>query len=676
MEYSRERGPRRIRLYNLCHPQGDMRQHKGSTTSPAEFTCMRYSDAHNCIPDFDDKTGTSFFAVYDGHGGSEVAKYCELHFPDFVKEFMESTGGLDTEPTKFIQSAFLAFDATLTSEDVIKELKSLSGKEDDYEEDEDEDPVYRSETDLLNEEATMPLDQVLAQYNATPGDVSKDKASSAGGSTSSAVENGPVSSSNIPSASSASLSSFSSASSQPAQSSSTHVNNGDSSHGSPVQKNGIAAEASTNSNCESSAHASNLIAAGSSSGDSGAKPQGKAQSSGKGKKTSDAVAESSTVVSSSSSSKAGSSSKHQDGPSGSSSKSAGNSERSSKVKAAADMAKVASGSDSDDDEDDDEDEEGDMWEDTSDDEDEDDEEDADAEQDDNIPMMDTSDEEPGSDSGCTACVLLKQGRKLLVANAGDSRCVLARAGRALDLSFDHKPEDDPERTRIEKAGGKVTADGRVNGGLNLSRAIGDHVYKRNTEVSAREQMITALPDVQIEELSDQDQFIVIACDGIWNYMSSQEVVDYVLVKLRDPEKKKQPAVICEEMFDHCLAPNTFGDGTGCDNMTCIIIILDTFYDSGVPDKPMAEESSVAHKLCDYEDKVLTTSDEAADTDNSDKEQSESGNGSTVIKTDSNISDSIANASLGEQTSALLKRCADDVDELPEKKRLKVDENLG
>ena len=81
--------------------------------------------------------------------------------------------------------------------------------------------------------------------------------------------------------------------------------------------------------------------------------------------------------------------------------------------------------------------------------------------------------QPGSDSGCTACVLLKRGNKLMVANAGDSRCILARAGQAIDLSFDHKPEDEPERTRIENAGGKVTADGRVNGGLNLSRAIGN-----------------------------------------------------------------------------------------------------------------------------------------------------------------------------------------------------------
>jgi protein phosphatase 1G len=81
--------------------------------------------------------------------------------------------------------------------------------------------------------------------------------------------------------------------------------------------------------------------------------------------------------------------------------------------------------------------------------------------------------QPGSDSGCTACVVLLHGDQLVVANAGDSRCVLCRAGKAVELSFDHKPEDDEEKSRIEKAGGKVTMDGRVNGGLNLSRAIGE-----------------------------------------------------------------------------------------------------------------------------------------------------------------------------------------------------------
>lgn len=82
--------------------------------------------------------------------------------------------------------------------------------------------------------------------------------------------------------------------------------------------------------------------------------------------------------------------------------------------------------------------------------------------------------QPGTDSGCTAVLALLHGRELIVANAGDSRCIMCRRGKAIDLSIDHKPEDDLERKRIEKAGGQVTADGRVNGGLNLSRAVGKY----------------------------------------------------------------------------------------------------------------------------------------------------------------------------------------------------------
>jgi protein phosphatase 1G len=69
-------------------------------------------------------------------------------------------------------------------------------------------------------------------------------------------------------------------------------------------------------------------------------------------------------------------------------------------------------------------------------------------------------------------VALLKGQELYVANAGDSRCIVCRKGQAIEMSLDHKPEDEAEMERIVKAGGKVTADGRVNGGLNLSRALG------------------------------------------------------------------------------------------------------------------------------------------------------------------------------------------------------------
>ncbi|XP_062585498.1 probable protein phosphatase CG10417 [Saccostrea cucullata] len=54
-------------------------------------------------------------------------------------------------------------------------------------------------------------------------------------------------------------------------------------------------------------------------------------------------------------------------------------------------------------------------------------------------------------------------------------------------------------------------------------------------------------------------------------MTSQEVVDFVRQRLVKPEFQDNLSRICEELFDYCLAPNTYGDGTGCDNMTCIIV---------------------------------------------------------------------------------------------------------
>uniref|UniRef100_A0A8C5B983 Protein phosphatase 1G n=1 Tax=Gadus morhua TaxID=8049 RepID=A0A8C5B983_GADMO len=189
-----------------------------------------------------------------------------------------------------------------------------------------------------------------------------------------------------------------------------------------------------------------------------------------------------------------------------------------------------------------------------------------------LPGMDGK-EEPGSDSGTTAVVALMRGKQLIVANAGDSRCVVSESGKAVDMSYDHKPEDELELARIKNAGGKVTMDGRVNGGLNLSRAIGDHFYKRNKNLPPEEQMISCMPDVKVLTLHDDHDFMVIACDGIWNVLSSQEVVDFVSARIKpDQAGKVRPlSNIVEELLGQCLAPDTTGDGTGCDNMTCMII---------------------------------------------------------------------------------------------------------
>lgn len=170
---------------------------------------------------------------------------------------------------------------------------------------------------------------------------------------------------------------------------------------------------------------------------------------------------------------------------------------------------------------------------------------------------------------------------ILCANAGDSRAVLCRDGRALELSHDHKPNLPSERARIVAAGGSVTqqkAEGRivhrVNGALSLSRAIGDLTHKQNTRIRPENQAVTALPEMVHAVRTPADEFIVIACDGIWDVKTSQEVVDFVRRRLR---KGQNPKEVSEELIRSCLSSDPKENhGLGTDNMTCIVIALKDF----------------------------------------------------------------------------------------------------
>ncbi|KDP41954.1 hypothetical protein JCGZ_26972 [Jatropha curcas] len=198
----------------------------------------------------------------------------------------------------------------------------------------------------------------------------------------------------------------------------------------------------------------------------------------------------------------------------------------------------------------------------------------------NNPFDDWSSEEgphsdfQGPNSGCTACVAMIRNNQLVVANAGDSRCVISRKGQAYNLSKDHKPGLEVEKDRILKAGGFILF-GRVNGILDLARAIGDVKFKRNRSLPAEKQIITANPDINTVELCDDDEFLVLACDGIWDCMSSQQLVDYVREQLN---KERRLSAICEQVFERCLAPTA--SGKGCDNMTMIIVQFKKSISSG------------------------------------------------------------------------------------------------
>ncbi|EJU03102.1 PP2C-domain-containing protein [Dacryopinax primogenitus] len=175
-------------------------------------------------------------------------------------------------------------------------------------------------------------------------------------------------------------------------------------------------------------------------------------------------------------------------------------------------------------------------------------------------------------SGCTAIAcLVTPENKIWAANAGDSRAVLCDSGRVKPLSYDHKPNGTVEYARIMAAGGWVEY-GRVNGNLALSRALGDFEYKKNLSLAPERQIVTSDPDIMSHEISEEDEFIVLACDGIWDCMSSQSVCDYVR---RHVAHRMPLGKICESLVDYCIAPDADLEksGIGCDNMTVIIIAI-------------------------------------------------------------------------------------------------------
>ncbi|XP_016304986.1 protein phosphatase 1G-like [Sinocyclocheilus anshuiensis] len=493
-------------------------------------------DAHNCIPELDDET--AMFAVYDGHGGEEVALYCSKFLPDIIKE---QKAYKDGKLQKALEEAFLAIDARITTEEVIKELVQIAGRpRDETEKVADEDDVDNEEAALLHEEATMTIEELLSRFRQNQNKNAK----------------------------------------KPCPGASKESEDGEKSHAEKAINGEMGSRASeTDSNGKEKA-----AGAGDAAGGSKMRACRRAAASGGSSGSSDGSAEKSGDA----------------GPSCSSS--AAPAPGSAKSKFFEDSEESEEGEDEEDgsEEEDcsEEDGENSSENDEEDDTDEGEEEDTDEEEEMCLPGMDGK-EEPGSDSGTTAVVALIRGKQLIVANAGDSRCVVSEKGKAVDMSYDHKPEDELELTRIKNAGGKVTMDGRVNGGLNLSRAIGDHFYKRNKALPPEEQMISSLPDVKVLTLNEDHEFMVVACDGIWNVMSSQEVVDFVNERLKTEAGKNRPlSAIIEELLDHCLAPDTSGDGTGCDNMTCIIISFSPHLGSNIgestkkrkPEESAAEEN--------------------------------------------------------------------------------------
>lgn len=186
--------------------------------------------------------------------------------------------------------------------------------------------------------------------------------------------------------------------------------------------------------------------------------------------------------------------------------------------------------------------------------------------------------------GSTAiCALLecdgppKVGRpvRVVVANIGDSRAMLCRGGACVELSEDHKPDDAIEKERIEKAGGFVAAVGpcqRIDGwGLNLSRALGDFHYKAREDLPPGEQKVSVVPDIRSSEVTEEDEFLLLACDGVFELHSSQEAVEHVRQRLLEGESAQEAV---RSLVDASCSPDLIHtQGKGSDNVSAMVVML-------------------------------------------------------------------------------------------------------
>uniref|UniRef100_A0A6J0T9H5 Probable protein phosphatase 1N n=1 Tax=Pogona vitticeps TaxID=103695 RepID=A0A6J0T9H5_9SAUR len=165
-------------------------------------------------------------------------------------------------------------------------------------------------------------------------------------------------------------------------------------------------------------------------------------------------------------------------------------------------------------------------------------------------------------AGTTAVGVLVSPRHFYFINLGDSRALLCRSGTVNFYTDDHKPTKPRERERIENAGGTVTLQ-RVNGSLAVSRALGDFDYKGVAWCSPTQQLVSPEPEVdQLPRCPEEDEFLVLACDGIWDTFDNAGLCAFVRSRLC---LSGNPRDVCECVLDTCLYKGSR------DNMTCIVV---------------------------------------------------------------------------------------------------------
>ena len=192
-------------------------------------------------------------------------------------------------------------------------------------------------------------------------------------------------------------------------------------------------------------------------------------------------------------------------------------------------------------------------------------------------------------SGSCAIMALINKNKLLVANIGDSRLVLFKKNSLFFITEDHKPNSPKEKTRIEKAGGsiyqtqspipiyqngkKIDIPWRVNPGrLSVSRTFGD-IEAKNENFGGKKNIVVALPDITEIELDDDFNLLVIGCDGIFDVLSNEQILECVKIVIKEKNVKDLNEInvseLCGDIADMIIKSSLALDSF--DNVSCIVV---------------------------------------------------------------------------------------------------------
>ena len=192
-------------------------------------------------------------------------------------------------------------------------------------------------------------------------------------------------------------------------------------------------------------------------------------------------------------------------------------------------------------------------------------------------------------SGSCGIMAMIQGNKCIIANVGDSRLVLFKKGKVFFATEDHKPNTETEKRRIKLAGGEIyqtitlfplRQNGKeieppwrvLPGRLSVSRTFGD-IEAKETKFGGIPGVVLALPDITEIELDNEFNFMVIGCDGIFDVLSNEEILECIKIVLKEKNVKEIKEDDVHELcgdFAAMIVKSAIAKDSS-DNVSCIVV---------------------------------------------------------------------------------------------------------